>query len=134
MVPPPYLEKLSLWLACASAVTILLGISVSQILLAIALGVLLLSGLPLRWPPVSKPLGLFLLWTLVALAFSPDPRGGMDQVRKMIVFLMLLVVYSSVRLGVSPQINALATLLILAVAVFVGTAGWLLGRRGKQLA
>lgn len=45
-----------------------------------------------------------------------------------------MVVYSSVRLGVSPQINALATLLILAVAVFVGTAGWLLGRRGKQVA
>lgn len=42
-----------------------------------------------------------------------------------------MVVYSSVRLGVSPQINALATLLILSVAVFVGSAGWLLGRRKR---
>jgi putrescine transport system permease protein len=40
-----------------------------------------------------------------------------------------MVVYSSVRLGVSPQINALATLLILAVAAFVGMAGVLMGRR-----
>jgi LPXTG-motif cell wall-anchored protein len=32
---------------------------------------------------------------------------------------------------VSPQINALATLLIAAVAVFVGSAGWLLGRRRR---
>jgi putrescine transport system permease protein len=45
-----------------------------------------------------------------------------------------MVVYSSVRLGVNPQINALATLLILAVAIFVGFAGWLMGRRGKLVA
>jgi putative inorganic carbon (HCO3(-)) transporter len=97
LVPPPYLKKLSLWLACASAVTILLGISVSQILLAVALGVLLLSGVPLRWPRIALPLGLFLLWTLVALAFSPDPGAGLDQVRKMVVFLTLLIVFSNVR-------------------------------------
>jgi putrescine transport system permease protein len=42
-----------------------------------------------------------------------------------------MVVYSSVRLGVSPQINALATLLVVAVAVCVGTSGWLLGRRTR---
>jgi putrescine transport system permease protein len=42
-----------------------------------------------------------------------------------------MVVYSSVRLGVSPQINALATLLVAAVAVLVGGAGWLLGRRNR---
>jgi hypothetical protein len=42
-----------------------------------------------------------------------------------------MVVYSSVRLGVSPQINALATLMILAVALTVGTAGWLLGRKAR---
>ncbi|MES1258604.1 MAG: O-antigen ligase family protein [Acidobacteriota bacterium] len=97
MVPPPYLKKLSLWLACASAIAILLGISVSQILLAVALGVLLLSGVPLRWPRIAWPLALFLLWTLLALAFSPDPRGGLDQVRKMFVFLTLLIVFSNVR-------------------------------------
>ncbi len=97
MVPPPYLEKLSLWLACASAIAILLGISVSQILLAVALGVLLLSGVPLQWPRISLPLGLFLLWTLLSLAFSPDPAGGLDQVRKMFVFLTLLIVFSNVR-------------------------------------
>jgi putative inorganic carbon (HCO3(-)) transporter len=97
LIPPPYLKKLSLWLACASALTILLGISMSQILLAVALGALLLSGIPLRWPRIAVPLGLFLLWTLVALAFSPDPAAGLDQVRKMFVFLTLLVVFSNVR-------------------------------------
>ena len=59
---------------------------------------LLLSGLPLRWPRIAIPLGLFLGWTLVALAFSPDPRFGLPTVRKMVVvYWMLLIVYSSVR-------------------------------------
>jgi O-antigen ligase len=97
LVPPTWLKPLSLWLACASAVSILLSIAVSQALLALALGTLLLSGLPLRWPRIAIPLGLFLVWTLVALAFSPDPAYGTAQVRKMIVFFMLLVVFSTVR-------------------------------------
>jgi putrescine transport system permease protein len=40
-----------------------------------------------------------------------------------------MVIYASVRLGASPQVNALATLLIAMVAVSVGLAAWLLRRR-----
>jgi putrescine transport system permease protein len=36
-----------------------------------------------------------------------------------------MVIFSSVRLGVSPQINALATLFLAAVAALVALAGWL---------
>lgn len=97
MVPPPILARLSLALAFASAVSILLSIAISQVLLALALGILLLSGLPLRWPRIAIPLGLFLVWTLVALAFSPDPAFGVASVRKMVVYLMLLLIYSSFR-------------------------------------
>jgi len=97
LVPPPFLRKLSLILSIAAAVTILLSIAVSQILLALALGVLLLSGLPLRWPRISIPLALFLLWSLLALAFSPDPAYGLAQERKIFVFMTLLTVFSSVR-------------------------------------
>lgn len=81
----------------ASAVSILIGIAVSQILLAVALGVVLLSGIPLRWPRIAKPMALFLVWSLVALAFSPDPGYGVAQVRKMFVFLIMLVVFSALR-------------------------------------
>ncbi len=42
-----------------------------------------------------------------------------------------MVVYSSVRLGVSPQINALATIIVVAVGVIITTAGWLLYRRDR---
>jgi len=97
LVPPPFLRRLSLWLALAAAISILISIAVSQILLALAVTALLLSGLPLRWPRVALPIGLFLGWTLVSLGFSPDPGAGMPQVRKMFVFLMLLIVYSAVR-------------------------------------
>jgi O-antigen ligase len=97
LVPPPFLKRLALWLACASAIAILLSIAVSTILLALAVAFLLLSGLPLRWPRISIPLGLFLAWTLLALAFSPDPRFGIPSVRKMVIYLFLLIVYSAVR-------------------------------------
>lgn len=97
LVPSPFLKRLPFWLASASAVAILLSIAVSANLMALALAALLLSGLPLRWPRIAIPLALFLGWTLVALAFSPDPRFGIPSVRKMVVYLMLLIVYSSVR-------------------------------------
>jgi putrescine transport system permease protein len=45
-----------------------------------------------------------------------------------------MVVYSSMRLGVSPQINALATLLIGAVASGVLVVGWLMLRRERRVA
>lgn len=43
-----------------------------------------------------------------------------------------MVVYSSVRLGVSPQINALATIIIAVVVVAVSIAGYLMYRQDKQ--
>jgi putrescine transport system permease protein len=42
-----------------------------------------------------------------------------------------MVIYSSVRLGVSPQINALATIMISVVAAFVAVSGWLLYRQDR---
>ncbi|MFT6917299.1 MAG: putrescine transport system permease protein [Motiliproteus sp.] len=42
-----------------------------------------------------------------------------------------MVVFSSVRMGVSPQINALATLIILAVSLLV-FLGWWVSRRAEQ--
>jgi O-antigen ligase len=118
LVPPNWLKRLSLWLAGASAVCILLSIAVSQVLLALALGVLLLSGLPLRWPRIAAPLGLFLVWTFVALGFSPDAGHGLSQVRKMFVFLILLIVFSTVRRLIEAKWLAFAWM-----AVGTATAG-----------
>jgi putrescine transport system permease protein len=40
-----------------------------------------------------------------------------------------MVIFSKVRLGVSPDVNALATLMVLIVAVGVVTSAWFLRRR-----
>lgn len=118
LAPPPFLKTLSLWLAVASAVAILFSIAISQILLVLALAILFLSGLPLRWPRAAGPLGFFCAWVMVALIFSPDPAQGMAQVRKMLVFAMLLVFYSSVR-----NLNGARWLAWLWIAVGTFTAG-----------
>lgn len=101
-----------------AAGSILVGIAVSQILMAVAIGALLLSGLPLRWPRISVPLACFLLWTFVALAASPDPAAGTAQVRKMFVFAMLLLVYSAVR-----QVREARWLALIWMGVGTVTAG-----------
>jgi len=85
------------WLTFGSAVAILFSIAASQILLALALAALLLSGGRMRLPRIWLPLGLFLLGTLISLALSPDPAAGLPQVRKIFVFTTLLVVFSTLR-------------------------------------
>jgi putative inorganic carbon (HCO3(-)) transporter len=85
------------WLTFGSAVSILFSIAVSQSLLALALAALLLSGEQLRIPPVKLPLALFILGTLVALAFSPHPAEGLPQVRKLFVLFELVIVFSCLR-------------------------------------
>jgi O-antigen ligase len=95
--PEPFLSRAARWLTFGSAVSILLSIAVSQILLALALAALLASGEKLRLPRIRLPLGLFMLGTLIALAFSADPAAGLPQIRKFYVFLELLVVFSTLR-------------------------------------
>lgn len=92
-----FLFRTAKWLTFGSAVAILFSIAVSQLLLALALAALLFSGAPLRLPRIWLPLGLFLLGTLLSLAFSGDAAAGLPQVRKIFVFTMLLVVFSTLR-------------------------------------
>ena len=85
------------WLAFGSAVAIIFSIAAFNILLAFALIALLLSGEPLRWPRIKLPLALFVLGTLISLAFSGHITDGLPQVWKFWVFLELLVVFSALR-------------------------------------
>lgn len=85
------------WLTFGSALAIMFSIAVSQILLALAFAALLASGEKLRLPRMKWPLALFMLGTLISLAFSADPVAGLPQVRKFYVFLELLIVYSALR-------------------------------------
>jgi putative inorganic carbon (HCO3(-)) transporter len=89
--------KAARWLTFGSAVSIVFSIAACQILLALALVALLLSGEPIRLPRIKLPLALFILGTLIALAFSGDVTAGLPQVRKFYVFCELLVVFSLLR-------------------------------------
>jgi putrescine transport system permease protein len=44
-----------------------------------------------------------------------------------------MLIFSSVRLGLSPQINALATVIVVVVASLIAVAAWLLAR-GERVA
>src|SRR6202140_448354 len=94
---PSFALQAARWLAFASSVAIVLGIAPSQILLGMALAALLLSGEKLRLPPIKLPLALFLLGTLMAIALSGNPAAGLPQVKKIYVFVQLLVVFSLLR-------------------------------------
>ena len=96
-LPESHLLQSARWLAFGSAVAILFSIAISQILLALALATLLLSGEKLRLPPIRLPLALFLIGTVISLAFSGNPAAGLPQIRKFYVFLELLVVFSTLR-------------------------------------
>jgi O-antigen ligase len=84
-------------LAIAAAATTLISIAASQILLGLAIVSLLANRSQWRWPPVTLPLVLFMAWTLVSVAASPDPMGGWPQVKKFYVYTMLFVVFSALR-------------------------------------
>lgn len=69
----------------------------SQIFLALALAALLLSYVPLRYPPIKLPLALFIAGTVISLLASGHIREGTPQIRKLILFLIPLLVYSTFR-------------------------------------
>jgi len=91
------LSRASGHLAFASAVSILVSITTSQTLLALALIALLASREKLQLPRIWLPLALFLAGTLISLILSPNPIHGLPQVKKIFVFSILLVVYSTLR-------------------------------------
>ncbi len=93
----PVLSRAAFWLTGGAAVAIVFSIAASQILLGLALVALLFSRMKLRFPPVWLTLGLWVVGTVVSLLLSADPVSGRPQIRKLFVFLTLLVIYSAFR-------------------------------------
>jgi putative inorganic carbon (HCO3(-)) transporter len=86
-----------MYLAGAAAVTSVVSIAASQILMGLALAALILTRQRRRWPPVTLPFAVFVIGTLVSLAASGHIRDGLPQVRKFYVFLMLFLIVSTFR-------------------------------------
>ncbi|MEO8098747.1 MAG: O-antigen ligase family protein [Acidobacteriota bacterium] len=90
-------DRAPAYCAGAAAATATVSIAASQILLGLTIATLIANPRKLRWPPVTAPLALFMLWTLASLAASPDPRSGLPQIKKFYVYLMLFAVFSALR-------------------------------------
>jgi len=101
---PGWKESAPLFLAGAAAATTVVSIAASQILLGAAIVALLIERNQWRWPPITWPVAAWMVWTLVSLAASGHAQGGLPQVKKFYVWLMLFVVYSALR--TLPQIRA----------------------------
>jgi O-antigen ligase len=93
----PALANAAVWLTFGSAAAIVLSIAASQILLGAALLALIFSGEPLRLPRIKLPLAIFIAGTLLAWLASGDLKTGLPQIKKLIVFFELLIVYSCLR-------------------------------------
>ncbi len=86
--------RVAVGLAFGSAVAILFSIAVCQILLGGAIVALYFSRTPARAPRIWIPLVLFLLGTLLSLFVMSNLRVGYPQLKKMFVFMELVVVFS----------------------------------------
>ena len=85
--------------ACAFLFSVagFVSIAASHVFLGLAIALLLASRIPLRFPTVLAPVGLFFVWTLVSAAAANDIVGALPQIKKFYVFLALPVIYSLFR-------------------------------------
>ena len=85
------------WAALGSAAAAMVSVAVSQSLLGVALGCLLLSRRAWRLPPGFNWFCLFAGWTVLSLLLNGDPLGGLPQIRKLYVWLLLFVLITTLR-------------------------------------
>lgn len=117
---------------CMAYVTILVRGRLADMDLSLEEAALDLGARPLKvfWAitlPLISP-ALFSGW-LLAFALSLDDLVIASFVAGPGSSTLPMVIFSSIRFGISPQINALATIIITVVAVGVMIAGWLMHRK-----
>src|SRR5688572_26550236 len=87
---------LGLW-----AVSTLVSIAVAQIFLLVSGAFFIYGWLrnlhPIRFPPILLPVSAFVITTFVSLLLSPDPAQGTASIRKLVLFLSILLVASVFR-------------------------------------
>ena len=109
-------------LTFGSAVSIILSIWLSQMLLWFAVAALFFSRAKLHLPRLKLPLALFMLGTAISLMFSGEIVHGLPQIKKLLVFLMLLAAFSCLRTASAVRSLFLVWALLGAFAAVLGIA------------
>jgi len=89
------------------------SIAAAQILLTVALicwiALVILDRETLEIPSFAWPLGAYIAITLVATAFSPDPRTSLMASKQMVLFLLIPLVY---RFVTGPRAGTMVTVIV----------------------
>jgi O-antigen ligase len=91
------LEALAYGLAFFASVLGFVSIAASQICLGAAVALWLTSGNRFEMPPLKGPLLFFMGWTILAAIVSVDHAAALPQIKKMLGFAMLPVIYTLFR-------------------------------------
>jgi O-antigen ligase len=91
------LELAGVWAIYGVAGALQFSIAVAQILLTVAIccwiALVILDRETIEIPSFAWPLGAYVAITLVATAFSPDPRTSLMASKQMVLFLLVPLVY-----------------------------------------
>lgn len=92
-----YSEAAIFWLTAASAAASLVSIAAMEVFLGAAVLLWLYDRSPLKWPPYTAPLVVFMATTLISLATSPNPSVGWHPIQKFVLFTMGLLAVAFVK-------------------------------------
>jgi len=79
-------EAAIFWLTAASAAASLVSIAAMWILFSAAILLWIYNRSPVKWPPYTLPLAVFMMTTVISLVASPDPSVGWHPIQKFIIF------------------------------------------------
>ena len=91
------LEALAYGFAFFASVLGFASIAASQICLGAAVALWLAARKPFEMPPLKGPLLFFMGWTILAAIISVDHAAALPQIKKMLVFAVLPVIYTLFR-------------------------------------
>jgi O-antigen ligase len=111
------LEQAGVFAVYGVAGSLQFSIAVAQILLTVALccwiALVILDRETIDIPSFAWPLGAYIAITLVATAFSPDPRASLMASKQMVLFLLVPLVY---RFATGPRAATMVTVIVSCAA------------------
>jgi putative inorganic carbon (HCO3(-)) transporter len=84
-------ESAIFWLTAASAAASIVSIAAMWILFSAAILLWIYDRSPVKWPPYTLPLAVFMGASVISLMASADPSVGWHPIQKFLIFPMVLL-------------------------------------------